>query len=97
LVTADPDTGAALAQAGDTVHIGGGATGLLQVDVSGITLDVAAGSSIEVVLGDGVTDVALDGEGTADITGNAANNVLAGNDAANALNGGDGDDVLFGG
>ncbi len=96
-VTADPDTGETLAQAGDTVHVGGDVEDAVQVDVPGITLDVSAGSRLEVALGDGVTDVTVRGEGDATIVGNDADNILSGNDAANTLEGGDGDDVLFGG
>lgn len=96
-VTRDQETAQTIAQQGDTVHIGGWAHGSVQVDVSGITLDVAAGSALELVLGEGVAEVKLAGEGAANITGNAEGNTLAGNDGDNLIEGGAGDDVLIGG
>jgi Ca2+-binding RTX toxin-like protein len=46
---------------------------------------------------DGIEQITLVGNEAADLTGNAADNMLTGNGAANVLSGGDGKDTLMGG
>jgi Ca2+-binding RTX toxin-like protein len=96
-VNRDAQSSVSVAESGDTVHVAGAGSEAVTVETSGVTLDLDAGSALEIALGDGAADLALSGEGDANITGNESDNTLTGNDGDNRLDGGAGADVLIGG
>ncbi|MCZ8088102.1 MAG: hypothetical protein O9257_12360, partial [Brevundimonas sp.] len=91
------------ASAGDTVWVqtGAYAAGSATATVNGLTVNVPTDVTgfTGVVLDASVTNgnVSVSGDGAANLTGNAGNNLLTGNASGNVLTGNDGNDTLNGG
>ncbi|MFM8531614.1 MAG: beta strand repeat-containing protein, partial [Ilumatobacteraceae bacterium] len=101
--TADVQRAVSAAGAGDTVWVqtGAYAAGSATATVNGLTVNVPTGVTgfTGVVLDSTVTNgnVSVSGDGAADLTGNAGNNVLVGNAGNNTITGNAGNDTLSGG
>lgn len=82
--------------AGDVIHVGAGTyAGLATVTVDNLTVTTAAGAiGLAVVLGPGVANITLAGDGNIDVTGNDSANVIAGNSGGNVIDGGLGHDTV---
>lgn len=96
LLGSDPAEALGLAHATDTLVIrgDGGDAGDLAVEVDGLTVRVDGTSGLNLSLGEQVTQIALAGSGSVDVTGNALDNAFTGNDAGNHFEGGAGNDTL---
>ncbi|SJZ85141.1 beta strand repeat-containing protein [Consotaella salsifontis] len=89
------------AQGGNIVDLAAGdysAEGAVTVATEGLTFRGPDGATgLDLVLGENIVSLHLDGSAPIDVTGNEGANIILGNDGANTLSGGGGEDQIAGG